>query len=165
MGRIVTFDDVDGDIEAQQFGVPTTNETVPAGYQLIERTAIVRLGPQMLIHTSDHHASVGVLSVAKFQDSAGDWNLKVTTDFDESREFVLYAAAIPDQSLTKKGLLPAGASGGSATTVFRLQSTKTVYYGTSSSYPPGVALSPTSSCFNSAVDNVWVKITSLRALV
>lgn len=162
----MTFIDVDGDIQAQQFEIPSgTNEAVPAGYQLIERTAIVRLGPQLHIHTSDHHASVGVLAVARFQDAAGDWNLKVTTDFDEARERVLSAIAIPDQSLVKKGLLPAGASGGSATTLFRLQSTKTIYYGTSSQYAAGVALSPTSSAFNSNVDNVWVRILSLRALV
>lgn len=163
----MTFTDVDGDIQAQQFGIPSgTNEVDPPGYQRIHRHAIVRLGPQMHIHTSDHHASVGVLSVAKWQDpSTGEWLLKVVTDFDEARELVLEAVASPDQTLVKKGLLPAGASGGSASTTFRLQSTKTVTYGTSSSYAAGVALPPHSSAFNSGVDNIWVRLTSLRALI
>lgn len=161
----MTFTDVDGDIQAQQFGVPSgTNETVPAGYQMVTRTAIVRLGPSLHIHTSDHHASVGVTDIASTKDANNEYVLKVWTDFDESREFVLYAAAIPDQSLTKKGLLPAGASGGSGTTIFRLQSCKAITYGTSSSYAAGVALPAHSSCFNSNVDNVWVQIVSLRRL-
>ena len=166
MGRIVTFDDVDGDIEAQFFGVPTgTNEVAPAGYQVVHRTAIVRLGADLHVHTSDHHGSLGIVSVEPFQDSAGDWNLKVTTDFDETRELVMLAIANPDQSLVKKGLLPAGASGGGATALCRLQSTKTIYYGTSSSKAAGTALPPQSNCFNSAVDNIWVHFLSLRALV
>lgn len=162
----MTFDDVDGDIQAQQFGVPTgTNDAVPVGYQLVHRTAIVRLGPSMHIHSSDHHASVGVLSAAAWKDpNTNEWMLKVVTDFDESREFVLYAAAIPDQSLVKKGLLVAGASGGSASTVFRLQSVKALPYG-GSSYAAGTALPPQTSGFNSGVDNLWVQIVSLRALV
>lgn len=162
----MTFTDIDGDIEAQIFGVPAgTNEVVPAGWQLVERVGIIRLGPKMHIHTATHHGALGIVSVGYFKDSAGDWALKVDTDFDEDRELVMGAVALPDYTLVKKRVGVAGASGGGATTLFRIQSAMALSVGTSTTYPANTALPPHSGIFNSLGDNLWVKLTSLRRLV
>lgn len=163
-GKRVTFTDVDGDNPAQFFGIPTgTNETVPPGWQLIERTAIIRLGANMHIHTAGGHGSLGVTSVSAVVNG-GENALYVTTDFDSTRELILSAIAEPDYTLNAKRILPAGGSGGGAQCYFRISSETTLSAG-SATYAAGTALKPTSNIFRSDVDNLWVRFLSLRRLV
>jgi len=163
------FIDVDGDVQARMFAVPAGgNDVVPAGYQLIERSCIVRLGPQLHIHTAGGHASLGITGVATIKDTstANEYALRIYTDFDTDRETILSAIALPDYTLVKKRLLPAGGSGGANECTFRIQSEQNMQNtSTGMVYTPGMALPAHGAMFRSDVDNLWIRFLSLRALV
>lgn len=146
--------------EEHNFSVPS-NSSVPDGWEMIHRSAIVRLGPDYGIHYPDHHGVLGVLDV-----SVDDGYLVVHTDFGDD-EVILTATANVDLTLAAKGVF-AGASGGTSSTKFGIYSAKKLYTNNgqgTASYAAFTILPPHSSVFNSSLDNLWLNWKSLRPLV
>lgn len=142
------------------FSTPAPGESAPSGYEIVTRSAIVRLGPDLGIWDATNHACLGVVSV----DVDGDHNLVVVTDFDDDTELCLSATANVDATLAAKGIF-AGASGGGELTLFKIYSARTLPYGTQGhTYAAWTQLSPASSVFDSTKDNFWIEFKSLRQL-
>jgi hypothetical protein len=138
-----------------------SSNLIEQGKELVHRSAIVRLGPDMELYTESNHASLGVLSVSM----TDDYLLKIVTDFgDYGPELTLSATANVDAQLAAKGIF-AGASGGASITLFDIRSSKNLSYGGGSTRLAYTRLPPTSSVFNSNTDNLWINFLSIRDVV
>ncbi|GAA0189823.1 hypothetical protein GCM10008944_01690 [Cytobacillus oceanisediminis] len=137
-------------MSAQQFPLPAEG-LCPPGWELVVRTAIVRLGSDLSLYTDTNHASLGVESVTVDEG----W-LEVRTDFDGAREKCLSATASVDATLAGKGVF-VGASGGASLTRYALYSARTLGH-----YPAFSRIPASSTVFSSAIDNLWITHLSLR---
>ena len=135
---------------SQQVPLPADG-LCPPGWELVVRTAIVRLGPDFWLHTDSNHASLGVTGIGLYNGM-----LEVYTDFDGTREKCLSATANVDATLAAKGIF-VGASGGADLTRYSLHSSKTL-----GSYSAYTRIPANSAVFNSAIDNLWITHLSLR---
>lgn len=129
------------------------NQVAPEGYELVYRSVIVRLGSGWNWYENAAHGSSGIVGVT----IDGNRNLVVETDFDPSKEIILFAGCNPDAQLVLKGVL-CGASGGSNITRYTITSSKALPGG----YAAYAPIRPNGSCFDSGLDNVWIQQVSLR---
>lgn len=130
----------------------------PAEWELVYRCCVVRLGKDANgvwpgLYENNAHGSAGILSVT----IDADRNLVVETDFDPATEKILYAGANVDHQLTAKGIF-VGASGGSNITRYAVRSCKDM----SGGYPAYTQIRPNASCFDAALDNLWIQQVSMR---
>lgn len=129
----------------------------PAGWEMVYRCVIVRLGATWNWYENPAHGSAGIVDVTIDSTTR---ELVVTTDFDPNVEKILYAAANPDATLVTKGVM-AGASGGGTVTRYTIVSSKDLTGG----YPAYAPIRPNGSCFDSNVDNLWIQQVSMRPIV
>lgn len=123
------------------------------GQQLIERTAIVRLGPGgPILHLESNHAALGITGL----EATSDGYLTVYSDFGPDEDCLSVTANV-DLTLARKEVY-VGASGGGAVTKFGIYSPQ---YGRT---PGGVLLKipADSPFFDPSVDNLWIRFLSAR---
>lgn len=124
-------------------GAAWTPQSVPSDQaqdRIITRTAIIRVGTTVYLHTNDTHGSVGLVAIQPY-----DCGVKLTWD-GQPGEKILSATAEEDESISRLDI-QSGYSGNVTTGV--------VYF-----YKNGAKVCSTSSAFG-AYSNVWLTVTSL----
>lgn len=117
-------------------------ETDSAQQSIVTRAGVVRIGPSVYLHTNAAHAAVGINRITLTKNC----RLKVWFDHKPG-ERVMAAAATPDESMARMGIVPGISNGVDAADVYLYKNGKEV-------------------CANNKHlgwrTNVWIQITVLK---
>ena len=119
---------------------PESEPVIASQTGIIERTAVIRLGTTVYLHTNSAHGSIGITSI----NLSGGCRLVVNMDLQPG-EKVLQVDAEEDEFMAKLGVQAGGSGGLGSVTIYL--------------YRAGKEVCAHSSIFGTT-SNVWLEVTS-----